>query len=269
MKALAEADPLLEGMYWIPDAGLCSGVYALEKGRTLIDAGNMYGLIDELRDIDGYSGIERILVTHGHFDHTGGVAEIYRECAPDFHIHPLAREHLRLHEEPFPSFFEELEKGGKIVLIRDGEIPCGNLLLRVIPAPGHTAADLCFFDPRSGALFSGDAVLPNGLSNGPALSASDETLGGCLDDKIQSLRKLLALPVRHLMPGHGEPVFHKGADQIKIALYNLHRMAHGEEPAKAWSAMSRDLLDVGKVEEARQCAAKASMLGGESRYQRG
>jgi hypothetical protein len=46
MKRLVDEDPLLTGMYWVEDAGACSGVYVLEDGRTLIDAGNMHGLAD-------------------------------------------------------------------------------------------------------------------------------------------------------------------------------------------------------------------------------
>ncbi len=33
MKALFEEDQSLTGMYWVQDAGACSGVYALEGGE--------------------------------------------------------------------------------------------------------------------------------------------------------------------------------------------------------------------------------------------
>ena len=264
MKALFEEDQSLTGMYWVQDAGACSGVYALEEGRTLIDAGNMYGLIDELQDLGPLDRIERILLTHSHFDHVGGVEEIYQVASPDIYVHPLAREYLRLHREPFPSFFDALAKENKIKLIYDGDIIEGTPSLRAIHTPGHTAGDLCFYDESSGALFSGDTVLPQKEHLSGVLSKPDEVCGGRMEDKLNGLRKLLKIPVRHLFPGHGAPVFHKGGDQIKISLFTLYQSLHEGGPEKAWIAMGQDLLNAGLFEDARQCVAKASQAMPES-----
>jgi len=257
MKRLVDEDPLLTGMYWVEDAGACSGVYVLEDGRTLIDAGNMHGLADELEDLGPLDRLERILLTHSHFDHVGGMAEIYQVSNPDLYVHRCAREYLRLLRPPFPEFFDALEKDGKIKFLDDGDVLDGQVPLQVLYTPGHTAGDLCFFDESSGALFCGDAVLPNQLRHGTVLSKPDEVCGGRLQDKQASLRKLLGLPVRHLCSGHGEPIFNKGLDQIKISLFTLYQAQDEEHPERAWIAMGHDLLDLGQVQEAGQCAAKA------------
>lgn len=264
MKALFEEDQSLQGMYWVQDAGACSGVYALEEGKTLIDAGNMYGLIDELQDLGPLDRLERILLTHSHFDHVGGVEEIYQVASPDIYVHPLAREYLRLHREPFPSFFDELDKNNKIKLIHDGDVIQGVPALRAIHTPGHTAGDLCFYDESSGALFSGDTVLPQKERLSAVLSKPDEVCGGRMEDKLNGLRKLVKIPVRHLFPGHGSPVFHKGGDQIKISLFTLYQSLHQESPEHAWIAMGYDLLSAGLFDDARQCVAKASETAPES-----
>jgi glyoxylase-like metal-dependent hydrolase (beta-lactamase superfamily II) len=264
MKSLVEQDALLQGMYWIEDSGACSGVYALDEGRILIDAGNMLGLIDELQDLGPLDRIEAILITHSHFDHVGGMAEIFQVTAPDVYVHRLSREYLRLLRAPFPEFFESLEANGKLRYLDDGQLFSGPPALRVIHAPGHTAGDLCFFHEASGALFCGDAVLPHRFQHGAMLSRPDEVCGGRLQDKAASLRRLLGLPVRHLLAGHGEPVFHKGLDQIKISLYTFYQSQHEDQPERGWVGMGLDLLTLGQVEEARQCAAKAQQINPET-----
>lgn len=259
MQSLAEKDSLLKGVHWVQDAGACSGVYVLEEGRILIDAGNMFGLVDELMDLGPLDRLERILLTHSHFDHVGGIAEIYQWAAPDLHVHPSARRLMTFHPPAFAEFFDRLERDGKLRPLRDGDsIDAASLgVLQVLHTPGHTAGDLCFFNERSGALFCGDTVLPNHLSMGADIAGPDENSGATIQDKLAALRRLLALPVRHLLPGHGEPVLHKGADHIKLALYNVYRALFPEHPEKAWAAMGHDLLSAGLNQEAGQCLSKA------------
>ena len=260
MQALFDEDRSLRGIYWVQDAGACSGVYVLEEGKTLIDAGNMYGLIDEFQDLGPLERIERVLLTHSHFDHVGGLEEIYQVASPDIYVHPLAREYLRLHPEPFAGFFDALAEDAKIKLVHDGDSIAGTPALRAIHTPGHTAGDLCFYDESSGALFSGDTILPQKEHLSEVLSKPDEVCGGRLQDKVNSLKKLLHLRVRHLFPGHGPPVFHKGTDQVKISFFTLSKSFHEERPELAWIAMGQDLLEAGLFQDARQCVAKASEL---------
>ncbi|HAA02393.1 MAG TPA: hypothetical protein DCE18_03365, partial [Syntrophobacteraceae bacterium] len=118
----------------------------------------------------------------------------------------------------------------------------------------------CFFHEPSGALFCGDAVLPNQFPHKAALSTPDEVCGGRIQDKQATLRRLLGLPVRHLFSGHGEPVFDKGMDQIKISLFGLYQTLYEDHPERAWVAMGLDLLELGQDTEARQCAAKAAQI---------
>ena len=153
-----------------------------------------------------------------------------------------------------------MEKDKKIRLLHDGDFVDGVPAIKVIHTPGHTAGDLCFFHESSGALFSGDTVLPQKEKLSGILSKPDEVCGGRMEDKVTALRKLLRLPVRHLFPGHGEPVFHKGADQIKISLITLYQSLHEDSPEKAWISMGHDLLAAGLLEDARQCVAKASEM---------
>ncbi|SMC25581.1 Glyoxylase, beta-lactamase superfamily II [Desulfacinum hydrothermale DSM 13146] len=264
MKTFEREDPSLEGVGWIPDSGPCSGAYVLHGGRTLIDTGNMLGLVDELRDMGPVEKLERILLTHAHFDHVGGMAEIYQVTAPDLIVHKLTREYLRLLRPPFPEFFQSLEEAGKVHCVEDGDVVDSDPPLEVCHLPGHTAGDLAFYWRDAGALFCGDAVLPHKVRFAAILSKPDEVLGGRMQDKVDSLKRLLSLPVRHLFPGHGEPVLHKGDQQVKIALVTLYQALYPEPPEKAWLLMAGDLLDAGQPHEARQCWEKARSLAPDS-----
>lgn len=74
--------------------------------------------------------------------------------------------------------------------------------LTVIPVPGHTAGSICLLY-RNEILFTGDHLWwssPRGR-----LSASREYCWFDWDTQLASLRLLLDLPVRWVLPGHGAP----------------------------------------------------------------
>lgn len=259
MRTFEKEDPRLEGIGWVADSGPCSGAYILGGGRLLIDTGNMLGLVDEIEEMAPLEKLEAIALTHTHFDHVGGMAEIYQRVAPDVFLHPMAREYARWLRSPFPEFFQSLQDSGKIHYVQDGG-DIANFGLQALHLPGHTAGDLCFYLEGAQALFSGDAVLPYQLRFAAILSKPDEVCGGRIKDKMDSLRRLLRLPIKHLFPGHGEPVLHKGAHQIKIALLTLYQALYEDPPEKAWLLMAKDLLAADQPEEARECLKKARSI---------
>lgn len=259
MRTFEKEDPRLEGIGWVPDSGPCSGVYVLDNGRLLIDTGNMMGLVDEIEEMAPLEKLEHIALTHTHFDHVGGMAEIFQTVAPHVLMHPMAREYARLLRSPFPEFFQSLEEAGKIHYVQEGaRIP--GTEVQIFHLPGHTAGDLGFYLPEAQALFSGDAVVPHQVRFAAILSKPDEICGGRMKDKVESLRRLLRVPVRHLFPGHGEPILHKGAHQIKIALLTLYQALYENPPEKAWLLMAEDLLAANQPEEAHECVKKARTL---------
>ena len=264
MKTFAEQDNRLAGITWVPGAGGCSNVYALHGGRTLIDAGNMFGLVDELLDLGPLKQLERVILTHGHVDHVGGVGEIFQSATPDLLLHPGTLQCLRTLQPPFPQFIDALEADGKLRLLSHGETIEGNPELLAIHTPGHTAGDLCIFERGSGALFCGDVLPPKGGRASDFRVEPDADRGGSLEDSLDSLRRLLRLPVKHLFPGHGEPLFQKGGDHIKFTLLSIHRSLNPDHPEKAWLAMASDLLAAGFEEEARQCVRKSTGLPGDA-----
>jgi glyoxylase-like metal-dependent hydrolase (beta-lactamase superfamily II) len=90
--------------------------------------------------------------------------------------------------------------------LHDGQlISVGHASLVVVHTPGHAPDHVCFFEPDSGVLFGGDLVASGGTIVIPASS------GGSLRQYLESLRCVLALQPRRILPAHGAPIDNPGA----------------------------------------------------------
>jgi glyoxylase-like metal-dependent hydrolase (beta-lactamase superfamily II) len=94
--------------------------------------------------------------------------------------------------------------------LEDGETIAG---LTAIATPGHAADHFCFLVDR--ACFTGDLILGEGST-----IVGPREMGGSLREYMESLRRLQALDLRVLYPGHGPEVHDP---QAKIAEYIAHR----------------------------------------------
>jgi len=85
------------------------------------------------------------------------------------------------------------------ILLDDGDRVDG---LLCIPIPGHTPGSIGLYDERTKTLFSGDILRYDGatLAEGPVLFTMD------LRGSHQSIRKIAALDIDTLLPGHGVPL---------------------------------------------------------------
>jgi glyoxylase-like metal-dependent hydrolase (beta-lactamase superfamily II) len=86
--------------------------------------------------------IRYILITHGHFDHTGAASELRRITGSSLMIHSLDTGSLNVKPDGY------LEDGQ--------EIPLGTFNIQVIHTPGHSPGGVCFYAP--GAVFTGDTL---------------------------------------------------------------------------------------------------------------
>ncbi len=112
---------------------------------------------------------------------------------------------------------EPVEDGATFALEGGGSSGGAGAELRVLAAPGHTPGNLvAFVSPAPGAtgdLYSGDTLLPGTIptpglhfiqGQGPAGGAGSRWPS--LPPFLESMRRLRDLPVRRVLPGHGEAV---------------------------------------------------------------
>lgn len=128
-----------------------------------------------------------ILLTHGHFDHVGGVKKLVEQTNCRVWLHPLEKEMPpRLTAGTLYST-DDLAEGT--------EISVGTLRFHTLHTPGHSAGSVCFV--CEDVLFSGDTLFDGGCGR-------TDLFGGSRCAIKESLRRLydLAGDLR-VLPGHG------------------------------------------------------------------
>lgn len=174
------------------------------KAGFIIDPGAQAGLIYDAVKSNGWK-IERILLTHGHFDHFGA-AEVLRERlhAPIFVYEEeapyLNDPYLNLSENSGHPItvphYEELHDGETIRLRENN-----GFYLKVIHTPGHTPGSVTYYSPDEEAAFVGDLL----YQHGPGLTNFPGGDRRVLEDSI--VNKILTLPDRTLLlSGHSSPI---------------------------------------------------------------
>lgn len=157
-----------------------------EQASVVVDPGPL----DEghLRAVADRGPVAAILVTHGHHDHTEGVARL-------------------------------VELTGAPVRSIDAPVRLAGLEISPLATPGHTADSVCYVVSDAGggerAVLTGDTILGRGTT---VVAWPDGNLG----DYLASLELLAGLGAIPVLPGHGPPL----ADCAAAARFYLaHRHA--------------------------------------------
>ena len=131
--------------------------------------------------------IAAILLTHGHFDHVGGVREIAEKTGCPVYLH-----------ENELSQPEEMTAGPLYYTHTYGEgdvLQLAGLTIRVLHTPGHTEGSVCLMVEDT--LFSGDTLFMDSIGR-------TDFPGGSFSQMQKSLRRLAAMDGDcRVLPGHG------------------------------------------------------------------
>lgn len=216
-------------------SGLKMGrVYAIvdPDGITLIDAGLPLSPQKIARQlaVHGYqiTDVKRILITHAHADHIGGLPALRRMSGARVFASALETPMVEGREIPvYPPRASiplsarwmardaELLPGTPVdVRLNDGDIIPDVLGgLQVLLTPGHTPGHLVFWHPQRRLLFCGDVVLNLWGRQLPFAAFTPDMAAN-----IDSVQRIAALEPDVICFGHGNPL-------VKNAAVSLRRFA--------------------------------------------
>ncbi len=171
-----------------------------EKGLTLVDTGMGMGANGVLKKIQAKghnpSDIQRILMTHEHDDHIGGMEKLQAVLQADVWSSALSAPHIPA------DITRELSHGDSLDDIWPG--------LTVFATPGHEDGHLSFWQADQKVLIVGDAMFHVfGRLTLPIKSFSKD-----MDEARVSVRKLLDLEPEVLVFGHGPAITKNASAQL-------------------------------------------------------
>jgi hydroxyacylglutathione hydrolase len=136
-----------------------------------------------------------ILITHGHWDHLLGVADLAEGTGAQVYMPELERPVLENPREFFPEIAIRPYRAD-VGLHGDETLELAGISFETLHVPGHSPGHLAFY--ADGCLFSGDVLFEGGVGRTDLPFSDWETL-------VDSIRTLVERfpPETVVYPGHG------------------------------------------------------------------
>ncbi|MEQ8224977.1 MAG: MBL fold metallo-hydrolase [Candidatus Eremiobacterota bacterium] len=168
----------------------------LDAVNTLVDVGTNGDVIDDIAGVStgvGKRPVEQVVLTHGHFDHSGGLKDIIKRYNPRVYA------------------FTKIE--GVTDLLKDGQnLLMGDRIFEVIHVPGHSNDSICLYCREDKVLFSGDT------------SINIRTPGGVYHSYfVKIFERIVTLDIEIIYSGHDNPVTEYAKDMLLNTLRNIKK----------------------------------------------
>lgn len=180
----------------------CYIVISDNHHAAVIDPGADADGILELLKESGAS-LNKILLTHGHFDHVGAVKKLKRETGAQVYIHEKDAYRLKkinvsseLLMDPDVSAADYVDIPADVIM-KDGDIiELDDLSFQVVHTPGHSQGSVTFVLAKN--LFTGDTLFYQEVGR-------TDLEGGNYNQLLNSIKNLMDFPDDYsVLPGHGQ-----------------------------------------------------------------
>ena len=144
------------------------------------------------------TGCAAILITHGHWDHLGGVAELAEGTGAPVFMAEDERALLENLPDLVPPGVPARAYTADTLLKGDETLELAGITFETLRVPGHSPGHLAFY--ADGCLFSGDVLFAGSVGRTDIPGADPDTL-------VESLRMLTERfpPETVIYSGHGPP----------------------------------------------------------------
>jgi glyoxylase-like metal-dependent hydrolase (beta-lactamase superfamily II) len=196
----------------------CNSYLIKDRIWVLVDVGtdrNAKNIAGRISEQDGLEKVKKIVLTHTHFDHAGGAAEMSEMTGAEILVHPFEGEMISSGDfsAALTDMFDRNMRPFRWSPIDEGFVlSTGSSSFKILHLPGHTGGSIGLWEEKGRSLIAGDTVFADG-----GIGRYDLPTGN-IDELRRSIARIAGMDVENLLPGHGREVLGDGSRHIRASL---------------------------------------------------